>query len=118
MSRATYLAVDEMRRLDHWCRNLRDTFPCLGTFLVGSVLVRPDYRDVDVRVVLVDKHHRRLSRSIDLLDLGMMLSRWGQEQTGLPIDAQVQSLTESSKFTSPRNARGIRYEQSWVGEDR
>lgn len=118
MNRATYLTVDEMRLLDHWCRNLRDTFPCIGVYLVGSVLVRPDYRDVDVRVVMVDKAHRRLTRSIDLLDLGMLLSRWGQEQTGLPIDAQVQSLTESSQFTSQRNARGIRYKPSWIGEDR
>jgi hypothetical protein len=32
----------------------------LGVFLVGSCLVRPDYRDVDVRAMLADEQYDRL----------------------------------------------------------
>jgi hypothetical protein len=110
--RVTWLRVDEVRLLDHWCRNLRQTFPnALGVYLVGSVLERQDYRDVDVRIVMRQECGNfgpHMFGEIALLDLNLLLSLWGQEQTGLPIDCQLQSWDESQKYAErPRHARGI-----------
>ncbi len=101
--RATYLRVDEVRLLDHWCDSLGQTF---GTtpYLVGSVLIRSDYRDVDVRVMLDDDAYEAIPMHV--LDLNMLLSRWGQQSTGLPIDCQVQSYTEWQKQTASVNVAG------------
>lgn len=107
--RATYLGVDQLRRLDHWCYSLRASFgtrvPHRAIYLVGSVLERPDFRDVDLRIMLTDKEMRFLP--LNRLDLNMMLSRWGQEATGLPIDCQVQSPAVFDEHAGrPRNPRG------------
>lgn len=104
--RTIYLRVDEVRRLDHWCHVLSLAMLGATPHLVGSVLERADYRDVDVRVIVTDKVAKRLP--MRRLDLNMLLSRWGQEQTGLPIDCQVQSVTEAAGFDDrPRNPRGF-----------
>lgn len=95
--RQTHLGVEEVRKLDHWCRNLRVMFhESLDVIHVGSSLVKPDYRDVDIRIVVEDEDYVRLSGSLNVKDLNMLLSYWGREQTGLPIDCQVQSLDVSS----------------------
>jgi hypothetical protein len=104
--RAIYLRVDQVRSLDHWCNVLSLAFRGATPFLVGSVLTRPDYRDVDVRVLLADKKLKRLP--MRRLDLNMLLSQWGHEMTGLPIDCQVQSFTEAAEHDGrPRNPRGF-----------
>ena len=90
--RAIYLRVDQVRRLDHWCANLKSAFMGAGVYLVGSVQEHADWRDVDVRVVLPDDV--LVSLPIRARDLNYMLSRWGREQTDLPIDCQVQSVAE------------------------
>lgn len=96
--RATQLDVDEVRALDHWCTLLRGMFPTtVGVIHVGSSIVRPDYRDVDIRVVLLDDEHAALVPLINRLDLHMLLSQWGRQMTGLRIDCQLQSVTESSE---------------------
>jgi len=107
--RAIYLRVDQVRRLDHWCRNLNRMFhempPTTRVYLVGSVLEGPGFRDVDVRVVLPDGACRRLRAILNEEDLNYLLSRWGQEQTGLPIDCQVQSVSDTDEHSGPRNPR-------------
>jgi len=37
-----------------------------------------------------------LAATVDLRHLALTLSLWGQRVTGLPIDCQMQTLTESS----------------------
>lgn len=92
--RATYLQLSDVRNLDMWGRELRAMFNHTA-YLVGSALVRPDYRDVDVRIVLPDDDIERLAAVVDLGRLHVALSVWGQKVTaGLPIDCQVQSATE------------------------
>lgn len=101
MTRATYLDVDEVRRLDHFATSLDIMLPLnVGIVHCGSSLERADYRDVDVRVVLKDVDFRALAKRVNLLDLNMLLSGWGRTVTGLPIDCQVQSLTESGTHGS------------------
>ena len=104
MSRATQLDVDEVRRLDHFATSLDIALPAnVGIIHVGSSLERPDYRDVDVRIVLRDGDYRALAKRVNILDLNMLLSGWGRQMTGMRIDAQVQSLTESSATEGKRN---------------
>ena len=103
--RVNWLRVEEVRSLDHWCRNLRRMFPTAhGVYLVGSTLTRADYRDVDIRIVFPDG---KAPKRIDLKDLHMLLSQWGERQTGLPIDCQTQTMSESSEFDGPIRARGL-----------
>lgn len=59
-----------------------------------------------------DVDFRALSSRINLLDLNMMLSAWGRQSTGMRIDAQVQSLSESSAI------EGIRHGITRMGRHR
>lgn len=102
--RAIYLRVDQVRKLDHWCQSLRVSFKT-HVYLVGSVLTGKDWRDVDVRIVISDEAFESIP--MQTLDLDMLLSEWGQNQTDLPIDCQVQSASEFSTYKGPRNPRGI-----------
>lgn len=64
MDRATYLTQSAYRLLDDWGANLCRTFPGHVPYLVGSALTRPDYRDVDVRLMLWDDAYVRLCRVV------------------------------------------------------
>lgn len=102
--RTIYLRVDQVRRLDHWCHVLALSFGRTA-YLVGSVLERPDWRDVDVRLIAPDEVVQRLP--MDRLDLNMLLSEWGQRQTDLPIDCQLQTSDEAAEYDGTRNPRGF-----------
>lgn len=112
MSRATFLIQSDFDRLEDWCHMVRAIFgPAFGPYLVGSATERADYRDVDIRVLLQDRRFDQLFRG--RLDAVRFLNRafsvWGQQETGLPIDFQVQRQTEANaEFDKPRNAMGIR----------
>ena len=74
-------------------------------YLVGSSLTRENFRDVDVRIILGKYEYKRLSYSVDIERLNMIVSLWGQKVTGLPIDFQIQGLVESSSHAGEvRNA--------------
>lgn len=97
--RATRLSVDQLRAVDHFANALAVTFPrMLGVTIVGSSLTRDDWRDVDVRVIVEDRQITALTSVIDLDDLHMLLSRWGQQMTSLPIDCQLQRLSEHDRL--------------------
>ena len=70
-----YLRVEELWRLSNACRPIQDAFGGHMVWLVGSVLTRPDYRDVDLRVILNDSEYIRLFKSTESNMAGM--------QTGL-----------------------------------
>jgi len=108
--RATYLSPPDMNRLDWACRPIADAF---GTalYLVGSALTRPDYRDIDVRLILPDEDVERLFGADGLhgtpaaptphrlqLLLHIALSDLIARAAGLPqpIDFQIQSMTEAN----------------------
>jgi hypothetical protein len=110
--RSTFLVQSDFDRLEDWCRMVRVIFgTAFGPYLVGSVMERPDYRDVDVRVLMADRAFdvvfRRRLEAVRFLNRG--LSVWGQQETGLPIDFQVQRQTEANaEYTGRRNAMGVR----------
>lgn len=79
-------------------------------FLVGSVLTKRDWRDVDIRVIWPEKEY------VGILDsdhgrkvVGMMMSDWLSMRTGLPIDLQLQTMEQANKEfgEGKRNALGL-----------
>ncbi len=100
MTRATYLHITDLRLLQNWGTVLRSVFTddLLDgmPYLVGSALDRPDYRDVDVRLILADDVFDRLASVVEIQGLNIGFSLWGQRVTGLPIDFQVQRMTEAN----------------------
>lgn len=112
MNRATFLLQSDFDRLEDWCRLVRVIFgPAHGPFLVGSATKRADFRDVDIRLLMDDAVFDVWFRGrLDAVRFtNRAFSVWGQQETGLPIDFQVQRMTEANaKFTEPRTPMGVR----------
>lgn len=116
--RASYLQLADFQRLDAWGRLVAAAFPDqYGPFLVGSALTSPDFRDVDVRMLLADTDFdARFRDHVALWMYNRAFSAWGQRDTGLPIDFQIQRFTDANaKFpgASNRNPLGIRDLDGW-----
>lgn len=111
MRRASYLQLVDFERVEEWCRSVRTIFDGEVPYMVGSVNRTPDFRDVDLRLILPDEDfdaswadplkHRLMNRAI---------STWGQRETGLPIDFQIQRRTDANKAFGDefRNPMGLR----------
>lgn len=76
-------------------------------YLVGSALERPDYRDVDIRVILADARYDELFKAprphADPLRhlLQVAITEHYVKATGLRIDFQIQRMTDANeKYTS------------------
>lgn len=105
--RCNYLTTEQDFALETACAPLEAAG--LHVFLVGSVLERPNWRDVDLRAVDIDgtlsaiTGHRVLRRV-----LNAAMSAWLRERTGLPIDFQFQDMDENATYRGrPKTARGI-----------
>lgn len=116
-----YLSTLELHELDEACKPFLSAF---GThpYLVGSASERPDFRDVDVRLILSDDEFDALFA--ERKGFWALLSRLGstylRAKTGLPIDFQVQRQTEANeKFgdlgKTPRNPLGGRDLDDFAG---
>jgi hypothetical protein len=104
--RATRLSVDQVRAIDHFAENMIVMFPhMMGLAIVGSALTRDDWRDVDLRVVLAPSHYQALSENLTIDDLNALLSRWGQQVTGLPIDCQLQNYPDHERLAFDDDGR-------------
>lgn len=99
-----YVGAPAVFRLDVACHIINKALG--GTcYMVGSALQRPDFRDVDVRCIMVDENFDALfgvlGESWEKSPLWMMLSisvsAWLREQTGLPVDFQVQRAAHANK---------------------
>jgi hypothetical protein len=128
-SRKSGLTTLALHRLDRACVPIWDAFG--ATYLVGTAQTGGDYRDVDVRTILADEEFDRLFAcptdkdgafefhegsplskgsalwSLICVSVGQML----EAATGLPIDYQIQRMTEANeKYDGPRNpvGRGMR----------
>jgi len=102
--RANYIAAPAFFNLNHACAVLLEAFPRanVGCYLVGSALVRRDHRDVDVRLMLSDEEYDRMFRvSGGYMDalwslMCTTISLWLSQQTGLPIDFQIQRTSNAN----------------------
>lgn len=99
MSRATFLLKSDMYALEVWASEIRRVFHDETTYLVGSALTTTRPRDVDLRLILPDERVAALSTIVELPGFDQAFSLWAQAATGLPIDFQVQSMTEANALT-------------------
>ena len=119
--RAMYISVEELWRLSNAVRPVEEA---LGNtvWIVGSVLTKENYRDVDLRVILDDDEYNRLfmpnykdvdGTVVGLTDQFRMLiqtaiSAMLRQTTNLPIDFQIQSQTEANQYRGKRNPACMR----------
>ena len=100
MSRATALTTLDLCRLDRACHSLYKAWG-FGTYLVGTAVGDGPYRDVDVRLILDDDEFDRLFGSENGRQVWAVMSEaiatLLREQTGLPVDFQIQRRTEANE---------------------
>lgn len=113
MSEGTYILHTDQKLLHDWARVVHDLFQLknYGPYHVGSSLERKDYRDVDLRVIMPDKDFDRLSKMVDIEMLGIAISLWGQKATGLPIDYQIQRMTDANREYEGKQRNAV-----WIGD--
>ncbi len=118
--RKSYLTTLEFARLEHACSVVADG---LGhpAYLVGTATQSPDFRDVDLRVIMPDEEFDRLFGGLDFHRIEFPGGVWGllclsvsqylSDATGLPIDFQVQRMTQANEKHGgkPRNSMGHGY---------
>lgn len=87
-------------------------------YLVGSVMERADYRDVDVRLILDDDQYERLVPTPELRTmLSVAFTAYLRQATRLPIDFGIQRFTQANEqHDKPRNPLGLRHLISWTGD--
>jgi len=109
MSRASFLSPPDFHRLDWACRTITAAFDGTPVYLVGSALTRPDYRDIDLRLILDDEQAAHYPPPLRLV-LNIALSDLIAKTAGLsrPVDFQIQSMTEANAEDGARNPLGIR----------
>lgn len=120
-SRKSHLTTAEHAILNHACIPIREAFgPWL--YLVGSVTQRPDYRDVDLRVILPDEDFDRLFHGDRVMLWSLVCLAIGQHirsLTGMPIDFQIQRMTEANEKhpATDRHPMGMRHRPFAGGGD-
>lgn len=116
--RAGYLTPIEMFRLDLACKPIEQAFG-EPPYLVGSVNERPDFRDVDVRLILADDVYDRMIQSVAMRALlSFAFTSYLREATGLSIDFGIQRMTEANALHKgkSRNPLGTRNLGCWPGD--
>lgn len=116
--RATWLTTFDLHRLDLAVSPLRKL--CPDIYLVGTVLTSPNWRDVDVRMIMADdEFDETFSNSLLWEVFCLTTTSWLRSETGLPIDFQVQRMTEANteKHAGLRNhLSGGRREYAGLGD--
>jgi hypothetical protein len=93
-----------------------------GLYVVGSVLERPDWRDVDVRFIMADEQFSREFPSAGKISEGRWefdpkwllltttISAFLSSASGLPVDFQFQPQSHANeRHRGLRNAIGLRF---------
>lgn len=112
-----YVGAPACFLLEAECQLLRRAFggQC---YLVGSALERPNWRDIDVRMMLDDEDFDALFPDSHKGDLAEFDARWIvmttaiseqlSRKTGLPVDFQFQRTSNANKrHSGRRNALGL-----------
>lgn len=104
--------------LDVACKPLVEAFGS-PPYLVGSVNERPDFRDVDVRLILPAEDYQRLVCTPEIRTmLAVAFSAYLQQVTGLPVDFGIQERDAANEVHGgkSRNPLGVRDLTDWVGD--
>jgi hypothetical protein len=114
---ASYLSQLQLFHLDQACSVIRQAFGHRGgPYLVGSAQTRPDFRDVDVRLILDDEDFDALDSMVRIF-INLTTSAWLSQRTGLPIDFQIQQQTAANaNHPGRRNPLGGRSLQNFSGD--
>lgn len=98
-----YVGVPEVFSLGHCCHFIARAFGEHTCYLVGSATERPDFRDVDVVLIVPDEKWKALFGALDngevmpFWSLMMTaLSEYTSKRTGLRVDFKVQSMTQAN----------------------
>lgn len=96
-NRVSFLTTAQFQRLEVACRPVYEAFGNIP-YLVGSHSERPDFHDVDVRLILHDGDFDDLfGRRPHLWSFVChLVSEHLSRETSLPIDFQVQRMTEAN----------------------
>lgn len=124
MAKVNFIGAPACFLLEQACQHINDAFGGFGCYQVGSSLERADWRDVDIRLILEDGEFTALFPNVNLwpegkggtweqdprwLLLTTAISAWLKQQTGLPVDFQIQSQTAANeRHKGRRNAFGLR----------
>lgn len=118
---ASGLTTFDLHRLDRACVVIREAFGH-PPYLVGTAGIGEKgqtYRDVDVRLILHDDEFDALFDGRPKMWEAMCLgfTAWLIAQTDLPIDFQIQRMTEANeKHSKPRNPLGMHREFAGGGD--
>jgi hypothetical protein len=99
-------------------QNVNMAFNSYGSYLVGSALERPDWRDVDIRMIMDDADFDKefpgtredgiWEFDAKWLLLTVSISAYLSKASGLPIDFQFQPQSHANeRHKGPRNALGL-----------
>lgn len=122
-TRIHYIHLPTWQLLNQACVTIRQAF---GTpYLVGSATERPDFRDVDLRVIVSDEEFAGMFAA-DPTRAPHFNPRWSiicalvskqlSDATGLPIDFQVQSYTQAAEYGHQMRQPLGALEPLWEGE--
>ena len=128
--KASYIGAPAIFALELACQHIRAALGDYGCYLVGSAMERPDWRDVDVRFIMPDENFALLFPSVDIsidsaiwefdprwLLMTVSITAWLRQQTGLPIDFQIQPQTFANKWhNKQRSAIGLRIAKRQEGK--
>lgn len=105
--RVNYLTTEQNFALEVACAPL--SAAGLHVYLVGSVLERANWRDVDLRCVDIEGEFGSIiDNPVMLRIVNAAMSGWLRERTGLPVDFQFQSMAENQTYRgNSRSAMGI-----------
>lgn len=118
--KACYVGAPAIFALELALKPVNEAFGGYGCYLVGSALEKPDWRDVDVRLILADDEFAQLFPDALLhsaawefdprwLLLTVSISEHLSRVTGLPVDFQFQPQTHANeRHKGRRNALGLR----------
>lgn len=116
-SKVSHIGAPAVFALELACRDICEAFDSYGCYIVGSALARPNWRDVDVRMIMADEEFAKLfpaagqhwEHDARWLLLTVAISERLSKVTGLPIDFQFQPQTHANeRHKGQRNAIGMR----------
>lgn len=130
MATGSFIPMPTFAILDQACVPLHHLGQNLGIVLVGSALERPDYRDIDLRMIMTDKDFLTLFPTAELTSgafslnptwrflISSISSHLSYITGGLPIDFQIQPLIHSENYRGlSRQPMGIQITKYREEED-
>jgi hypothetical protein len=114
--KVNYIGAPACFALELECKKICEAFNGYGCYLVGSAIERPDWRDVDVRLIMPDERFAQLfpdagkywEQDARWLLLTVAISERMSKVTGLPVDFQFQPQTHANEcHKGTRHAIGL-----------